>query len=75
MVGERGTKEIGVFGLRGGDNVGEHTVMLVGTGERLELTHRAASRDCLAAGAIGAARWLCGRAPGFYSMQDVISGR
>ncbi len=74
MVGERKEGEIGVFGLRGGDNVGEHTVMLLGAGERLELTHRAASRDCLAAGAIAAARWLAGRPPGLYSMQDVVAG-
>jgi 4-hydroxy-tetrahydrodipicolinate reductase len=72
MVGERPKGEIGVVALRGGDNVGEHTVMLVGQGERVELTHRASSRDCLAGGGIRAAVWLAGRKPGFYSMQDVI---
>lgn len=72
MVGERRKDEIGVVALRGGDNVGEHTVMLVGAGERVELVHRAASRDCLAAGAVRAAIWLSSQAPGLYSMQDVI---
>ncbi len=74
VVGERRTDEIGVVALRGGDAVGEHTVMLVGKGERLELTHRMASRDCLAAGAMAAARWLAAKKPGLYSMQDVIQG-
>ncbi|MFT4572151.1 MAG: 4-hydroxy-tetrahydrodipicolinate reductase [Hyphomicrobiaceae bacterium] len=72
MVGERDRDEIGVVALRGGDNAGEHTVMLVGAGERVELTHRAASRECLAAGAVRAALWLAGQGPGLYSMQDVI---
>jgi 4-hydroxy-tetrahydrodipicolinate reductase len=72
MVGERTSEEIGVMALRGGDNVGEHTVMLVGAGERVELVHRAASRDCLASGAVRAALWLAGRGPGYYTMQDVI---
>ena len=74
FVGERGDKEIGVVALRGGDNVGEHSVYLVGAGERLELTHRAASRDCLAGGALVAAAWLAGKPAGFYSMQDVVAG-
>jgi 4-hydroxy-tetrahydrodipicolinate reductase len=72
MVGERKKGEIGVVALRGGDNVGEHTVMLVGTGERLELVHRASSRDCLATGAVRAAAWLHGKPPGLYSMRDVL---
>ena len=72
MVGERRQGEIGVVALRGGDNVGEHTVMLVGAGERLELTHRAASRDCLAAGALRAARWLADKPNGLYSMRDAV---
>lgn len=72
-VGARSKDEIGVVALRGGDAPGEHTVMLAGTGERIELTHRALSRDCLAAGAIRAARWLSGRAPGLYSMRDTLA--
>lgn len=74
MTGERPRDEIGVIALRGGDAVGEHTVMLIGAGERVELTHRATSRDCLAAGAIHAAAWLAGRRPGLYSMRDVLFG-
>lgn len=73
LLGERPRREIGVFALRGGDAVGDHTVMLVGGGERLELSHRASSRDCLASGAISAALWLAGRPAGLYSMADVIS--
>ena len=72
MTGERRKGEIGVVALRGGDNVGEHTVMLLGTGERVELSHRASSRDCLAAGAVRAGAWIYGKAPGLYSMQDVL---
>lgn len=75
MVGERPPREIGVFGLRGGDVVGDHTVMLLGAGERLELTHRASSRDCLATGALSAAAWLRGRQAGLYSMRDVVRER
>jgi len=74
MTGERRRDEIGVVALRGGDAVGEHTVMLIGAGERVELTHRATSRDCLASGAIHAAAWLAGRRPGLYSMRDVLFG-
>lgn len=74
MTGERPKDEIGVVALRGGDSVGEHTVMLVGAGERVELTHRATSRDCLASGAVHAAAWLAGRKPGLYSMRDVLFG-
>jgi 4-hydroxy-tetrahydrodipicolinate reductase len=73
MTGERREGEIGVMALRGGDAVGDHTVMLVGTGERLELTHRAASRDCLASGAVRAAVWLHDKPAGLYSMRDVIA--
>ncbi len=72
MVGERRADEIGVVALRGGDAVGEHTVLLIGTGERIELTHRAASRDCLASGALTAAAWIHGKGPGLYRMRDVI---
>jgi len=73
LVGERPQREIGVLALRGGDAAGDHTVMLLGNGERLELSHRASSRDCLAAGAISAALWLAGRPAGLYSMRDVIA--
>jgi 4-hydroxy-tetrahydrodipicolinate reductase len=72
QTGERRKGEIGVVALRGGDNIGEHTVMLLGTGERLELVHRASSRDCLAAGAVRAGAWLHGKPPGLYSMKDVL---
>jgi 4-hydroxy-tetrahydrodipicolinate reductase len=74
LVGERPKKEVGVFGLRGGDAVGDHTVMLIGTGERLELTHRAASRDCLATGALRAAAWIADKPAGLYSMRNVVLG-
>lgn len=73
LTGERRAGEIGVVALRGGDNVGEHTVMLLGAGERIELVHRASSRDCLAAGAVRAAVWIAGRSPGLYSMRDVLA--
>ena len=72
MTGERPRNEIGIFALRGGDAVGDHTVFFAGTGERVELTHRATSRDCLASGALHAAVWLAGRKPGLYSMRDVL---
>jgi 4-hydroxy-tetrahydrodipicolinate reductase len=64
--------EIGVQSLRGGDVIGEHTVVFAGPGERLEVTHRAHSRDNFARGAIIAARWAAGHKPGFYDMQDVL---
>lgn len=72
MIGERSKKEIGIQTLRGGDIVGDHTVMFAGTGERIELTHRATSRDTFAAGAVRAAKWLVGKKPGLYDMQDVL---
>ncbi len=71
-IGERSHGEIGVQALRGGDVVGEHTVLFLGDGERIELTHRSTTRDGFATGAVRAARWLAGRAPGLYSMQDVL---
>jgi 4-hydroxy-tetrahydrodipicolinate reductase len=64
--------EIGVFGLRGGDVAGEHTVYLLLDGERIELTHRASDRRIFAVGALRAARWLSGKAPGRYTMADVL---
>ena len=72
LPGERSAKEIGVLSLRSGDVVGEHTVSFGALGERLELTHRAHSRDTFARGALRAARWMAGRPPGLYSMQDVL---
>jgi 4-hydroxy-tetrahydrodipicolinate reductase len=64
--------EIGIMSVRGGDIVGEHTVYFVGPGERIELTHRAQSRDTFAAGAVRAAKWLVDKKPGLYDMQDVL---
>ena len=72
LPGERTGKEIGVMSLRSGDVVGEHTVSFGTLGERLELTHRAHSRDTFARGALRAARWMVGRPPGLYSMHDVL---
>jgi 4-hydroxy-tetrahydrodipicolinate reductase len=72
LVGERGRKEIGVHALRGGDVAGEHTVVFSTVGERLELTHRAHSRDTFAQGALRAVRFVAGAPPGLYSMHDVL---
>lgn len=72
LIGERKPKEIGVMTLRGGDVVGEHTVIFAGLGERIELTHRASSRDTFARGALRAAKWVVDKLPGLYSMQDVL---
>jgi 4-hydroxy-tetrahydrodipicolinate reductase len=73
-VGPRKGDEIGVFAVRGGDVIGDHTVHLLGHGERLELTHRATSRDLFARGALRAARFLVGKPPGRYGMADVMRG-
>jgi len=72
LPGERTRKEIGILSLRSGDVVGDHTVSFGGLGERLELTHRAHSRDTYARGALRAARFIAEAAPGLYSMQDVL---
>jgi 4-hydroxy-tetrahydrodipicolinate reductase len=72
MVGERPPKEIGVHAIRAGDIVGEHTILFGGMGERIEITHRAQSRDNFAWGAIRAAKWVVGQPPGLYSMLDVL---
>jgi len=72
MIGERTNKEIGIQTLRAGDIVGEHTVLFAGIGERIEITHRAHSRETFAAGAVRAAKWIVGRKPGLYDMQDVL---
>jgi 4-hydroxy-tetrahydrodipicolinate reductase len=70
--GERARDEIGIMSLRSGDVVGDHTVSFGTLGERIELTHHAHSRDTFARGALRAARWLTGKPPGLYSMQDVL---
>ncbi len=71
-AGARTPKEIGVHALRGGDVVGDHTVIFANTGERVELAHKASSRDTFANGAVRAASWLAGQGPGLYHMQDVL---
>jgi 4-hydroxy-tetrahydrodipicolinate reductase len=71
-VRERTAKEIGFHSIRGGDIVGEHTVIFAGTGERVEVTVRSQSRTTYAHGALRAAKWLQGRKPGLYSMADVL---
>ena len=72
MVGERPAGEIAIHALRGGSVVGDHTVMFAGDVERVEITHRAQSREAFAAGALRAAEWTAGKAPGLYSMRDVL---
>lgn len=72
LVGARPKDEIGVSVIRGGDIVGDHTVYFIGQGERLELTHRAHSRDTFVQGAVRAALWVVGQKPGLYDMQDVL---
>ncbi len=73
ITGERRKGEIGFQVLRGGDIVGEHTVFFILDGERVELTHRAMTRDCFARGAIEAAKWLKDKKPGFYTMRDIFT--
>ena len=72
MVGERSDEEVGMMALRGGDVIGEHTVYLFGETERVELTHRAATRDAFAQGALAAARFLSQQTPGRYTMRGVL---
>lgn len=72
QVGARTKKEIGMHALRGGDVVGDHTVIFATEGERVELTHKASSRETFAKGAIRAVKFLAGTKPGFYDMQDVL---
>lgn len=71
-VGARTKTEIGMHAIRGGDVVGDHTVIYANVGERVELTHKASSRDTFAIGAVRAAAWLAGKGPGIYDMQDVL---
>ena len=73
QTGERSAGSIGFATIRGGDIVGEHTAMLIGSGERLELTHRAMDRSIFARGALHAAHWLAGRGPGHWQLDDVLA--
>ena len=75
IVGERTAEEIGMHSVRGGDVVGDHTVIFAGLGERLELTHKASSRETFANGALRAAQWVLEQKPGLYDMQDVLGLR
>jgi 4-hydroxy-tetrahydrodipicolinate reductase len=72
ITGERTSGEVGVHSLRGGDVVGDHTVIFSGVGERLELSHRASDRAIFARGALRAAQWVKAQKPGIYDMQDVL---
>jgi 4-hydroxy-tetrahydrodipicolinate reductase len=72
IIGERTDTEIGVHAIRGGDVVGDHTVIYAAPGERLELTHKASSRDTFARGALRAAKWASKQPAGLYDMQDVL---
>jgi 4-hydroxy-tetrahydrodipicolinate reductase len=72
IVGKRGENEIGFCALRGGDVIGDHSVIFAGSGERIELVHKASNRDIYAGGAIRAAIWAKGKPQGFYTMQDVL---
>ena len=72
LAGERPEKQIGFHAVRGGDIVGDHTVLFAADGECVEISHRATSRDTLALGALRAAAWLPGHAPRLYGMGDVL---
>jgi 4-hydroxy-tetrahydrodipicolinate reductase len=72
MTGERTSTEIGLHAVRGGDVVGDHTVIYANVGERLELSHKASSRETFAKGALRAAKWATSQPPGLYDMQDVL---
>lgn len=73
-AGQRGKDEIGIHAVRAGDIIGEHTVIYAGKNERIEITHRANSRDIFARGALCAAKYIADKSPGLYNMQDVIEG-
>lgn len=75
QTGARERHEIGFSTIRGGDIVGDHTVLFAADGERIEITHKASSRMAFASGAVRAARWLAGRSTGLYDMQDVLDLR
>jgi 4-hydroxy-tetrahydrodipicolinate reductase len=72
LIGERKNQEIGVQTIRAGDIVGDHTILFGGMGERIEVTHRASSRDTFARGALRAAQWIVKQPPGLYDMMDVL---
>ncbi|MGA2053038.1 MAG: 4-hydroxy-tetrahydrodipicolinate reductase [Opitutales bacterium] len=72
LTGARPDDQIGVHSLRGGDVVGDHTVIFAGDGERVEISHHASNRSIFAIGALRAARWAVGRLPGLYAMEDVL---
>lgn len=72
ITGERTKKEIGIQTIRAGDIVGDHTVIFGGLGERIEITHKASSRDTFARGALKAASWIANKQAGLYDMQDVL---
>lgn len=72
LTGERPPAQIGYHAVRGGDIVGDHTVLFAANGECIEFSHRATSRDTFAMGALQAAKWVAGRKPGLYSMRDVL---
>ena len=72
ITGERTATEIGMHSVRGGDVVGDHTVIFAANGERLELTHKASNRETFANGALRAAQWIVNQKPGLYSMQHVL---
>jgi 4-hydroxy-tetrahydrodipicolinate reductase len=72
VTGERPSGQIGIHGVRGGDVIGDHTVIFATDGERVELSHKASSREAFAKGALTAARWVQGRPPGLYTMRDVL---
>jgi 4-hydroxy-tetrahydrodipicolinate reductase len=75
ITGERSKREVGIHSLRGGDVVGDHTVIFAALGERLELTHKTSDRAVLARGALRAAQWVVAQKPGVYDMQDVLGLR
>jgi 4-hydroxy-tetrahydrodipicolinate reductase len=75
ITGERKAEEIGIHSVRGGDVVGDHTVIFAGAGERVELTHNASSRETFANGALRAVQWVVKQKPGLYDMQDVLGLR
>ena len=72
LTGERGKQEIGIQTIRAGDIVGDHTILFGGPGERIEITHRAHTRDTFARGALRAAQWVVNQPPGLFSMADVL---
>lgn len=71
-AGPRGPNELGMLALRGGDVIGDHTIHLLGAGDRIEITHRATQREIFARGALRAASWLVGKPPGRYAIRDMI---